>query len=1162
MRVHNLLAGLLGLVGLAIAAPTPQSSAVQLVPNVSQPTIESNLLPRAAPQCSTLDPEKWLIHVCGRHVITNLLGVNLLNHCTALSHAVAHEVIDTSQSDGIICFFYDGSNHCNSEHMIATVNRHTDIPAPFGKRAEFVMCRRKQMGDAAEIEARGEHDSSPDLDSFVQPDESRALVSPVSNCITPDSRNHFLNICTEDSYGNAFPNRWIDTCVQLSPNVAHHVTIIVQKAGLMCKFYDDSNGCSGNVRYITRTKDKPHRFEPPAEFGNDLKYALCRRGEWKRDTDELKLETHDEDVTLDTTTDQSTGADTNEITTSTKMKYLLARISSDITSIELKENSMYICTRLSDRVGRRVTHTTQHNSAACQFFASNCDGAPLLTLKHNMFGYLDQAISSDIGSQITHVKCGIYGFPNVSARDEDTSSDVAVHTATKADLPLIAKIISSTTSMDIDEGLANRCKKLNNHVAHDVKYTSLRHDIICVFYENGCGAGRKPLVAIRPKDAAYSDEPMASDLGKKMTHVKCGIWNMPDETEMPHGSVDMYARDEDASAAAAADIIYATDPDTADDSAVTDVVYATHMYADTRVSSIEESALGQCYRLPNETIKQVTWIEQPQGYVCDYYQRDCQDGNVLRTLDTRKAKWSYPTEPEVGMQIEYAMCKHSFDKRDGPVMSEGPVVNSPLSVVASSSVTLDSQITKLPALERGQLRIGEDIDNKQIRAVVNALNVCVNFPTPQYPNSTRTLDRSGLTICKYYAETECAEPLMLDALNDEEKDWKIRSDFAQRINSAKCTIFESVAPANIRVRVPESTLEWGQLRIGEDLGNTHIRKVVSALNGCVDFPTPMYPHSIHFLEQSGRSECLFYSKSACPGAPVLHTLNPEEKDLKQPTKLAQQINSAQCAVLESLEIPPTSIQTRSELLPQVKANGIQVTVGHSVSALSTSSLKVADLYICNEANLDPAHCTVLHTLNQCVAFPGPFAYQTKVITQAKGSLCKYYTKPGCMAGDLYFSYMSNPTQDARLSGWGVEKLAGVWCGGTGAISTADVSAVNTRTSIDSSTVVPSNLAKRGNPFYHWSTSPGSTSICRQRNFTFCTNNAVNALHQCVSFAPADQGPASMIQYTGVYCKWYADSGGASGEHKAYDFLDSRKGDAYADGLSRLYRSVKCGKDAW
>ncbi|RYN99269.1 hypothetical protein AA0120_g2024 [Alternaria tenuissima] len=485
MRVHNLLAGLLGLVGLAIAAPTPQSSAVQLVPNVSQPTIESNLLPGAAPQCSTLDPEKWLIHVCGRHVITNLLGVNLLNHCTALSHAVAHEVIDTSQSDGIICFFYDGSNHCNSEHMIATVNRHTDIPAPFGKRAEFVMCRRKQMGDAAEIEARGEHDSSPDLDSFVQPDESRALVSPVSNCITPDSRNHFLNICTEDSYGNAFPNRWIDTCVQLSPNVAHHVTIIVQKAGLMCKFYDDSNGCSGNVRYITRTIDKPHRFEPPAEFGNDLKYVLCRRGEWKRDAGELELETHDEDVTLDTTIGQSTRTDTNEVTTWTKTKYLLARISSDITSIELKENSMYICTRLSDRVGRRVIHTTQHNFAACQFFASNCDGAPVLTLKPNMFGYLDQAISSDIGSQITHVKCGIYGFPNVSARDEDTSSDVAIHTASKADLPLIAKIISSTTSMDIDEGLANRCKKLNNHVAHDVKYTSLRHEIICAFYENG-----------------------------------------------------------------------------------------------------------------------------------------------------------------------------------------------------------------------------------------------------------------------------------------------------------------------------------------------------------------------------------------------------------------------------------------------------------------------------------------------------------------------------------------------------------------------------------------------------------------------------------------------------------------------------------------------------
>jgi hypothetical protein len=201
--------------------------------------------------------------------------------------------------------------------------------------------------------------------------------------------------------------------------------------------------------------------------------------------------------------------------------------------------------------------------------------------------------------------------------------------------------------------------------------------------------------------------------------------------------------------------------------------------------------------------------------------------------------------------------------------------------------------------------------------------------------------------------------------------------------------------------------------------------------------------------------------------------------------------------LESLEIPPASIQTRNELLPQVKANDIQVTVGHSVSALSTSSLKVADLYICNEANLDPAHCTVLHTLNQCVAFPGPFAYQTKVITQARGSLYKYYTKPSCMDGDLYFSYMSNPTQDARLSGWGVEKLAGVWCGGTGATSTADISAINTHTSIGSSTISPSTWRSAVAPSI---TGPppsvaNATSPCAPTTpSTRCTNASALLLH--------------------------------------------------------------------
>ncbi|KAL1794403.1 hypothetical protein ACET3X_007824 [Alternaria dauci] len=733
---------------------------------------------------------------------------------------------------------------------------------------------------------------------IVEPDENRALVSPVSNCITPDSGNHFLNICTADSYGNAFPNRFIDTCVQLSPNVAHHVTIIVQKAGLMCKFYDDSNGCSGNVRYIARTIDKSHRFEPPAEFGNNLKYALCRRGNWKRDVGELALEARDVNVSLDATTDQPNQKDTNEVTAAATTQYLLAKISSDITSIELKKNSLYVCTRLSDRIGRRVTHTTQLNFAACQFFTSNCDGAPVLTVNPNIFGYIDQAISSDIGSQITHVKCGVPGFPTIGARDENTSPNTAMHTAPE-EPPLMAKIISGTNSMDIYEDLANRCQKLNNHVANDVKYTSLRHDIICAFYKNGCGAGNKPLIAVRPGNAAYFDEPMASDVGQQIKYVKCGIWNIPDATAMPHGSVNIHVRDGDASAAA-----------------------------------------------------------------------------------------------------------------------------------------VDAQIPELPALEQGQLRIGEDIRNKQIRAVINALNNCVSFPTPQYPNSTRTLDQSGLTVCKYYAATECAEPLMLDTLNVNKEDWKIRSDFAQRINSAKCTIFEPVAPTNIQDPMPESTLGQGQLRIGEDVGDVHLRKVVSALDRCVDFPAPMYPDSTRFLEQSGRSECLFYSENACLDSPLLSSLNPEEKDLELPVELAQQISSAQCTVLDSIELPPTSIGTRSEPLPQANAKGIQVTVDHSISTLSTTALKVADLYICNDASLDPAHCTVLHTLNQCVAFPELFAYRTKIITQAKGSLCKYYTEPGCLDGAMYFDYISNPTQDARLSGWGVENLAGVWCAGTGAASMA------------------------------------------------------------------------------------------------------------------------------
>jgi hypothetical protein len=595
-----------------------------------------------------------------------------------------------------------------------------------------------------------------------------------------------------------------------------------------------------------------------------------------------------------------------------------------------------------------------------------------------------------------------------------------------------------TTANAVPKDSFGVCLKLTGEVQHEVVSTAHQQgDTICRFYDDSdwCNSERIFTTAGPPTQ-------VPTLMGKRIMYVKCEkAWQRRDTGELKASVVELapgkmamqhdpglsHAREEDASS----DVVIHTAGDL-------DGGYATHMYAGIKVASIEDRALDQCYTLPNEVTKQVTWIELPQGYVCKYYRRcDCHDNDVLLALDSWPVRLTILIESILGTQIEYAMCKKSFDKRDLPVATEDP------------------------------------------------------------------------------------------------RDSKLR------------------------------TLRWGQLRIGEDNGHTKLRKVINALEPCVVFPAPMYPDSTRFLEQSGRSECSYYAKTECAGDRILHTLNPDEKDLELGSDSAQQINAATCTMLES--ISTASLQARGKPLPHVNVKDIKVTVGHSISASSTPFLKVGDLYICNVNSLDPAGCTVLHTLNQCVAFPPAFAYQSKVITQAKGSFCKYYTKPGCMDGDEYFRYMSNPTQDAQFSGWGVEKLAGVWCGGTGAA--ADVNTIDITSNDITNEKRDTDVSTGGNPFYHWDTSSGATTVCHKKNFAFCTNNSINAIWQCANFAPADQGPVSLIQYEGVFCKWYRDFGCESGSDKYPSILDSRKGDAYADNLldgdhPRLYKSVKCEIVRW
>ncbi len=787
MRACYLSAGLFGLAHLACAAPTYEPTAVQHVES-------TQLLPREG-ECSSEEPVKGGITICGNYMTTHLAPNVSLGACASLSEEFAYQVTGTVQAPDLMCKFYDDSDFCNTDFLIAVITHHAQIPAAIGKKIRYVSCDKvSERRDMGELE--GSADDTPSVPDAKSTDQAEDISRPVSSsftCGTPDKK-HFLTVCgSSRRRAKVLPNEVLDSCVTLPDYVTYQVTSFVQRAGLMCKFYNDINECHGEIVYISKTLVKEGHFDVAKNYGTRIKYVFCYKGDSRKAVGKFE--------------------------------------------------------------GRGGVASSGHE-----------------------------------------------------ARGEDTSSAVAIDA---------------------------------------------------------------------PVDSA--------------------------------------------------------------------IEYATHMYANYIVSSIETTALDQCHKLPDQVNKKVTWIEQPQGYVCKYYRYDCQVINLLHTLDSRPAKSSSPIDTALGTQIEFATCNKSFDKRDLSRLSE------------------DNKVPKKPTLEPGQLRIGENYDGHKFRKVINALVPCTIFPDRIFPNSTRFLEQSGRLECSFYKK-DCTETPFLQTVNPYPIDWKFRSDFAQPINAANCTLFTG--------------------------------------------PIPPFNN-------------------------------------------------------QAIETETAGMRVRNTPLQVAEITDIIVTKGHSFSAqYLPKPLKVGDLFVC--ADDRASGCWYIHSLNKCVAFPPQVAYQVKLIRQAKGSLCKYYDKRGCMDGDEAFRHMSDPTEDTELTGPGIKMVAGVWCGGTGATaltpSAHDDGAIEAFTDVGPSINIDNanTPTKRDYP-------PGSTTVCHKPHHKSCTNNGINAIQQCANFAPADQNPVGLIQDAGAYCKWYSDFGCASGEDKWQPrSIDSRKGTQWIDWLSRndKFKSVKCETYAW
>jgi hypothetical protein len=1075
MRVHHLVAGLLGLAGLAWAAPTPESAAGELVESVE---------------------------------------------ITELRHADEYDPLPVHKVDPI------------------------------------------QRGD----------------------------IPPTSICSTPSNDKYFLTICTDDGlHRNSIPYEWLDTCVRLSANVGHHVATLVQDPHLMCKFYDDSNECNGNIYKVTKTLETDSFFSVEPGVGNRLMYVMCKKGQWRSDVDEkygkdikhvwcYKGDSRRSDIGgIGARDADTTPVDIATLTAPTSKVPVIARVfSGKWQNFAVRDNHAGLCIELDSAISRRVTDMGLIENAFCMFYENRCRANPLLTVKTGAH-YVVRPVSSDIGRKITHVFCGhSAGHANIVARAHVTSleataqitpTDTTTAASSTNQQPIIAQVFSDCgQSLSILESYVGICIKLNSTLSHHVAHAGVMERGVCRFSEYGCGIDA---LFVARADDQYVDTPVPVDIGKRITHVVCGNSS---------GVAEIDARaDTTAELNARADAIPTADSATVTPSMARNAPIARIFSSKTSVA-IPSKDNKVCIEIESPIAHDVTRVALSDGTVCRLYHVDCNHPPfVLFPIWTVKSDKGYVNSPipsVIGKHTRWVKCEASTAHPGNNARDEG---SSPTAALDTPKDPDESR------LEWGQIRGGEDFSGGSTRWVLDALQPCVILPSSLHANSTRFLEQSGRSHCTYYKE-DCTEPYLLHVTNTREQDWEVRSDFAQQIHAANCSLLpDSVPPTtgqffetrdtdikardtppqvtNITIthsRYPKDGYSPTPLLVGDlficALDQASGCWILHSLNKCLNFPAQIAYNS-KLIEQAKGSFCKYYMQLDCMDGDEAwrHTSAPDDGSAFTGPGV-QMVNAVWCGGTGATA--ETGIVARN--LPEAAEHTV-TNDDHSPATWTPFPLEMGNLFVCAEDQA--SGCWIVRALIRCITFPPQLAHNAKLIVQAKNSYCKYYQKDGCRDNEEAWQHVTRPDQETTFK-VGTKLIGAVWCGLTGVADESDPS------SDDAIVAVPNvgapiytdndnEITKRDLP-------PGSITVCHQLHYQPFTGNSINAIQQCANFAPADQGPLSIIQYGGAYCKWYRDFGCGGGEDKSPKSIDARSGTQWIDNLGRedRFKSVKCETYQW
>ncbi|KAI4915127.1 hypothetical protein J4E90_005166 [Alternaria incomplexa] len=944
MHAHYLVAGLIGLAGLAFAAPTPESTAVSLIPT-SQPADIADL-EYVAPECNMgQQPDMWLAAICGNHTNTSTMPKTWLGVCGLLTAGVAHEVTTTVQDPGLMCRFYDDSDYCNSDFVVATLTHHFRIPSAIGKQIKYVRCdKAPPRGESGELEARAD-DALLDDAPFVlgaedikhaedddplpihdahdadrtQPEDTSAW-SP-SPCMNPGSDSYFLIVCGRGN-ANWIPNNWMNACVRLSDTVGHHVGTVIQNAHIMCKYYDDSNECNSDHKaWSSNTSEDIEIFSYPPQVGNRLKYVMCKQGQWRR------------------------GVASSSACMNPDASHYFLSICGSGSANNIPNNWMNACVSLTDNVGYHVETMTQNARIQCRYYDDsnecngNIEGTSITYEKEESF-----TIDPEFGKRIKYVMCKIGQWRRDVAEIEGRSdgsplgspttmvdADVAKkpwvcqnpHSASVYRYLVVCSQAHAQQMADIHRG---DCMRLSDPVALHVDSFLQDENTVCDFYDSSNGCLGKQIFHSMTREHQYRFD-IDSKWGTWIKHVRCRY----DDTWYQAGGIE--AREVDVPSSSeilvAPEIVVASDTDVSPGTDVSPdwacmnpspdnqyLVVCSHGVGQLMTNKL----LGNCLKLNSDIAYNVDSFIQDPGLRCRFYNdrhSDCK-GEPIYIARTLGWQHRFNIDAKYGTRFKYVWCYKGDHRRSDVPGIEAREADTSLEATSIAAEEPSGPIARLIS------DTGHTFEYQE-----NFAGLCIKLRD----GVSRHLTYIALvdhTLCRFY-ESGCGiKPLFIAKSETPYTRIAVPLDVSKKLTHAVCG--PSNAPHNeIDARANAISLEASPAAtsattmakeiIARIYSSTSNMAVLSDNNrACVRFKDDM-SHDVTKVEMGANTLCVFYDNACSRAGYPVFTFSTTEGYFSRnvPADASKEITHVICGIKDhdAIETRADATTASSDLLARI-----------------------------------------------------------------------------------------------------------------------------------------------------------------------------------------------------------------------------------------------------